>query len=473
MDHWKKCRFDCLLVLAAVVAFASSSPLWAGDGGRATGPVAGRTFYIDPARGHIDNEGTRAAPWRTLQEVIEHNLIETRTYADLPYRQGAALTVKNPGAPVKAGDTLVLRDGDHGQFRLRGACNADTITVRAAPGHEPLFSRVFLSAVSKWHLEGLTVRPVGGGGQKAYPLIQVESHGWHGPSSDVTIVDCNVYSVWDSGAWTREDWNTLACNGIQVSGNRMVLQENRLKNINFGLSLSGNNGRVSHNRVENFAGDGLRGLGNDLVFEYNTVKNCYNVNDNHDDGFQSWSIKDDPPRERIVLRGNTIINYEDPNQPFRGPLQGIGCFDGPYIDWIVENNLVIVDHYHGISFYGAKNCRIVNNTVVDCNSGKPGPPWIAVHPHKDKTPSSNCLIRNNIASKVVATAGVTADHNLLLPGLGERIFMDPDHRDYHLRAEAPAIDAAGAEWAPELDLDGRPRPQGGGYDIGAYEYPER
>ena len=55
----------------------------------------------------------------------------------------------------------------------------------------------------------------------------------------------------------------------------------------------------------------------------------------------------------LVLRGNTIINYEDPDQPHRGTLQGIGCFDGMFVDWIIENNVIIVDHYHGITLSGA------------------------------------------------------------------------------------------------------------------------
>jgi pectate disaccharide-lyase len=44
------------------------------------------------------------------------------------------------------------------------------------------------------------------------------------------------------------------------------------------------------------------------------------------------------------------------------------------------------------------------------------------------------------------------------------------HGDAHLRASSPAIDAGTSLGAPTTDYDGKPRPQGQGYDIGPYEY---
>ena len=52
----------------------------------------------------------------------------------------------------------------------------------------------------------------------------------------------------------------------------------------------------------------------------------------------------------MVLRGNVFVNHENPNQPLRTSMQGIGCFDGCFVNWMVENNVVITDHWHGISF---------------------------------------------------------------------------------------------------------------------------
>jgi hypothetical protein len=42
--------------------------------------------------------------------------------------------------------------------------------------------------------------------------------------------------------------------------------------------------------------------------------------------------------------------------------------------------------------------------------------------------------------------------------------------DYRLERGSPAIDAGTCEGAPETDIEGTPRPQGAGCDIGAYEY---
>jgi hypothetical protein len=42
--------------------------------------------------------------------------------------------------------------------------------------------------------------------------------------------------------------------------------------------------------------------------------------------------------------------------------------------------------------------------------------------------------------------------------------------DYHVQTGSPAIDAGTSSNAPSTDFAGNTRPQGGGYDIGAYEY---
>jgi hypothetical protein len=69
---------------------------------------------------------------------------------------------------------------------------------------------------------------------------------------------------------------------------------------------------------------------------------------------------------------------------------------------------------------------------VDSSDGWPVPPWILVNPHKNGTPSQDCLTRNSIATTVTATGDTIADYNLLLTN-ADSLFINPAQFDFHLR----------------------------------------
>jgi hypothetical protein len=454
-------------LLALAVAFFLFSPAFAAD------------WYIDPQHGDPENDGTAKRPWQSLQAVVDRGLIETRTWNELPHNADRRLVPKNAGAPIKAGDTIWLRSGDYGDVSIRGHYNADFITLAAEEGHTPRVRSVLLQSGGHWALKGLHVSPEFGTADTDKPprtLVDLASHGWRGPIRDVVVEDCVIRSAEDTSDWSADDWNRRAASGIDADGTRMIIRRNRLKNVNFGISVAASHSLVEKNVIENFAGDGLRGLGDHSVFQQNLVKNCYDVNANHDDGFQSWTRGPEGVGRGdvvgIVLRGNTIINYEDPNQPHRGTLQGIGCFDGTFVDWVIENNVVIVDHWHGITLLGARGCRIVNNTVIDQNRQRPGPPWIRIGKHKDGTPPADCTIRNNLAASAGAAEGrgMVVDHNVEITDPAA-FFAEPARRDLRLKDGSPAIDAGTDQLAPEVDIRGLKRPQGKAVDAGAYEHP--
>lgn len=67
----------------------------------------------------------------------------------------------------------------------------------------------------------------------------------------------------------------------------------------------------------------------------------------------------------------------------------------------------------------------------------------------------------------MARAGVRRQ---LDPGdCGGALFTDESADDYHLRATSPAVDRGAPRADLPTDFAGLPRPQGAGFDIGAYE----
>lgn len=438
-------------------------------------PALSATYYIDPLAGSMDGDGSEAAPWSTLEEVVEAGLIQSWSWTT-PHSDSSTLVEKNSNGVVTSGDTLLLMGGYHGRVDIFEYVNSGVITVKAGDGETPTLSHLHFRASSNWHVLGLHVSPVYGETDES-TLVTIESHSYRGPSSYITVEDCDIFSADDVSGWTVDDWLDKRKSGISLGGDDCVAINNRLRNISFGITASYERAYVAHNSIINFAGDGMRGLGDYGVFEYNLVANAVDVDDNHDDGFQSWS-RNGNPVVGVVLRGNVFhTDYDHPNPDLLSTFQGIGCFDGYFNDWLVVNNLVAVSHYHGISLYGANNSVIINNTVVDdpLHSSDPMVPWIRLYEHKDGSHGEGNVVRNNIGKLASISDGVTIDYNFN-PGVSasdhtnyDDYFKDRLNYDFRLKRSAPARGGGIKDLAPGKDIDGRPR--GAQIDAGAYQTP--
>ncbi len=423
---------------------------------------AANTFFVDPIRGSMAGDGSEANPWSTLQGVFESNLIESQKPKVYPYN--GTLQPRNPGAPIQPGDTIKLRDGFHGSFFAKGYFNQETITIEAAEGHTPTLEGFRIRGGMNWAFRGLTVSPELGGSVNTGSIIHFESHGWHGPASNISLENSTIYSAKDSSGWSANDWVTQAGTGIKMKGSHFVIRNNKIKNVDFGINSSGDDIIASANSIENFSGDGIRAGGDRVTFENNSIRWSYAVDGNHDDAIQFFR-GGGVAHNDVVLRGNTIVSYHDPAHPLTHGVQGIGSFDGPYVNWLVENNVVITSHHHGISVYGAVDSQILNNTVLDITGEFDL--WINVNG------STNTTVKNNLAASFITggSTGLSMDHNITLtPAIQNNLFVDWINGDLRLKAGAEAIDAGDSNFAPTEDIDKRTRPIGDGIDIGAYEY---
>lgn len=408
-------------------------------------------YYLSATGGSLSNAGTRQAPLPSLEAVASAN------------RQ------------FSAGDTLILLAGHHGAPTIR-TVNTAEVLVRPDSGADVTLKNLTLSSARFWTIRGLAISPENQSPFERVTLVTISG------GSDNVVESCTLYSTRDGTGWSASEWTARSCNGISMSGTRNTVRDNTLLFTNFAIAVSGTYNLVQRNVVNHFMSDGMRGLGDYCTFEYNVVKNIYEVNSNHDDGFQSWSSGTGGVGtgvvRGVVLRGNTFINDEGQNHPLRGTIQGVGCFDGFFEDWVVENNVVFADHYHGITLLGARNCRVVNNTVLDPITSGSGRTWIRVAPHKNGTASTGNLVRNNIATSINCEAGIgTVDSNLdITTSQYASLFANPGQYDVRLRAGTSAIDAGNAQSAPSVDRNGNPRPRDGNgdgvaaWDLGAFEF---
>jgi hypothetical protein len=176
-------------------------------------------------------------------------------------------------------------------------------------------------------------------------------------------------------------------------------------------------------------------------------------------------------------------------------------------DAIVRNNLLYDNHATGIAIFqqdGAicsRDNRVLNNTILNETDGR----WAITLSH------TSC-VNNKIFNNILYTAhsfrgsielpsstisGFESDYNIVMnrfsiddgntvitlaewQALGydanaiiinfSQLFVNIGADDYHLAGDSQAIDAGVTLPDVPTDLDGRPRPAGLGFDIGAYEY---
>jgi uncharacterized protein YjdB len=218
-------------------------------------------------------------------------------------------------------------------------------------------------------------------------------------------------------------------------------------------------------------------------------------------------------KSNVLVEGNVIhdIGRFDPGEngctysgtfnKYKNSDTGIYVQSPGHSNHIIRNN-ILYNHRNGwgIYFYqgGPQNVKILNNTFAFGN-----PYWSQTHIFTDADlvdfqirnnvfydpaggyamawdlePLVNVVITNNVASGQLLLSGADGSPvTTLPPGMTESnnryatdpMLVNPGTFDFHLRLGSPAID-----WGMSLtdvphDIDWRARPQGGGYDAGAYE----
>ena len=213
------------------------------------------------------------------------------------------------------------------------------------------------------------------------------------------------------------------------------------------------------------------------------------------------SMGDDWIISNAIVAGNIIHN----NGFGGGSAINMDCVQ----DSKIFNNLIYNNHATGIAMYqidgaeGSKNNKVFNNTIIHPADGR----WaiLVVNGSTGNTIYNNILINNHsfrgsICIDDASTIGLVSDYNLLVNRLSNddgnsnmnlsswqslgydthsqivlpesQLFVNHNNGDFHLLPSSQPLDIGTSLVSSivAIDLDGVTRPQGSGYDIGAYEY---
>ncbi|HHB79791.1 MAG TPA: hypothetical protein ENK85_11215 [Saprospiraceae bacterium] len=322
--------------------------------------------------------------------------------------------------------TLFLNSGNYGDVTIN---QTNHLTITSAIQQKPIISSIQINQSNDINIMSAQIESIQPKGKNAY-YIKIDQK-----STNITISNCQIQAAGQTETWQPADWKSKAANGIFSEANNSTFSNNLIKNIHHGLETKGDNCLVSNNIIIRFAGDAIRNTGNNNTFDSNyladaVVDDYYDKDGNHDDLFQAWTF--DKPISNLTIVNNIAINCTDTtiHLPSKN-VQGIACFDGMEENWKIKNNLVIVDHPHGIALFGAQNCEIINNKVI------PNPfhryefesaPWIMIHDHKDGRKShSNQIINNLVSVLKIDDSTATIQNNTLIDSIPSKTFPNYEH----------------------------------------------
>ncbi|MHC4713423.1 MAG: putative Ig domain-containing protein [Planctomycetota bacterium] len=407
--------------------------------------VAGDTYYV-ATDGNDNDDGSSGSPWATLQHAVDtiqpgdSVIVEPGTYVGCRIMSsGGAAAVKTLKAQT-AGTVLLDQPSS--------SASHDGILEIEGPGQ----------TVSYWVIEGFDVD----GQSQTYRGIDVRE------TTHITVRECTVTDAYTTGIFAAfSDYMLVENNESYNNGEHAIYVNNSADygTVRSNVAHDNTSGCIHMNGDVSMGGDGVMSY---WLVEKNT---CYNT----------------------------------PSSA------GINC-DG-VSDSKILNNIVYDVNGNGISLYawdgaeGSSRNLVYNNTVVMPSTGR----WAIDIPtalYSQPDPTGN-KIKNNILYNAHATRGSIETYSSSVPGFESdynvvvdrfsidegsstitlsqwqsygydlnsitatpsELFVDPGAHDYHLKTGAPAIDAGTTLAEVTDDFDGNSRPQGDGYDIGAYEVP--
>ncbi|MBN1675049.1 MAG: right-handed parallel beta-helix repeat-containing protein [Kiritimatiellae bacterium] len=391
--------------------------------------------YHVATTGDDANAGTEAAPFKTIQKTI---------------------------GLVKPGDTVLVRAGRHAGVKidgLHGAAGAP-ITFRNYPGERVIIDK-YLGA------DTIVILSLKG---SSYLTFQ----GFEVTNSDPIVDKLRKLNLDDP-----DDLQAFLDSGVRYGSAVRVAPPRPENGVHHHLVFR-------DMKIYHWLGTGFGGNGNDIQFINNETYDLGRPTSGY-----GWYFKGD----KLLLRGNRIHDctfglhmfgfYKKGNSPITNSIfennviynngggvwfhksssrlsrGGAGFWLGPGDGNIIRNNVIANNRwgYGGLYMHSA-NTRVLNNTFYDNL-------FALSSSRTNVTVQNNIFWRNKALHRPKSSNRHVAMPNNLLDV--DPLFLNAAAGDFRLQAGSPAIDAGAALAEVPADMEGTPRPEGAGWDVGAYE----
>ena len=412
-------------------------------------------IYFVATSGNDSNAGSAAAPWRSIPKCRDSLSAGDICYVENGVTQtsdnyNSALVLGSPGTPT-AFKSLIVYPGQTATIGTTGGDRAvyPCSNLSSCPGSD---------GGSYWTVAGFNLR-----GSEAVYINSVH---------DLKLVANNVQCPSGDGptaCFGAGDGQNFRFYGNEVTNAGVTNASKTYHSMYF--STNSNNIEVGWGSVHD--SHGCRGIqfhstsGNDQygLSVHDTM--IYNI---RCDGINFATI--DPSKGKVEAYNNIIFNA------------GIGP-DPP--DGSANYSCIYIPAYTNAGPTGSGTVRIYNNTLYNCGT------WDSKYGAAITTDTSdpvytnltnNLIVQNNGRAYLGAGTNlsrVSGTNNLYFGnGSGpsqttENVNADPklvnpSASNFHLQSGSPAIDKGVVSSGLSKDASGVVRPQGKGYDIGAYEY---
>jgi len=413
--------------------------------------------------------------WRFLNLLAVFLMLFTlEAVASVEIRPGEL--IKSAILNLLPGDTLLFRAGTYtdGEIWLRdagfGGTPGNYKTLKAYPGEKVIIDS----------RRGFIVN--GGAGYLRFEDFTLINASIRGGGPNIQIRNCDLLGNIGFGAWE------LSGDSMMVENNRFVLTSGRSGTMSHPIYLKKGDNQVIRN---NFI-DATRSVGGYGIHVY--------AGDHVDDNSKN-----------LLIEGNYIRSSRE-----RSGILLTKNRDGV----IIRNNVIEDCREYGIMLKNeVTNIEIYHNTIITPSLDELPFIWEGDRAHIDvevQNPDIKIKIMNNIfyysgpddnrkwfhiqVAQATWPLGIEVTNNLYAPGIAPKIrlmgpkrsghwetilatfpdldikavvsdpaFISLSDTNHSLMPKSPAIDA-GVDLGLSYDKDGHARPQGQGYDIGAFEY---